>query len=73
MIIPLFITFGDKYYGNNTILKKRSKHYNLYMPQIKLSIAPLGINDHDCLCLTVRDTGILRCAGLVLQDLRLWP
>ena len=38
---------------------------------IKLSLAPLGIND--CLCLTVRDTGILRCAGLVLQDLRLWP
>ena len=35
-----------------------------------LSLAPLGVND--CLCLTVRDTGILRCAGLVLQDLRFW-
>ena len=38
---------------------------------MKLSLAPLAIND--CLYLTVRDTGILRCAGLVLQDLRLWP
>lgn len=47
MIIPLFITFGDKNYGNNTIKKKTSKHCNLYIHQIKLSIAPLGINDHD--------------------------
>ena len=35
--------------------------------QIKLSLAPLGIND--CLCLVVRDTGILMCAGFVLQDM----
>ena len=39
----------------------------IYTYQIKLSLAPLGRND--CLCLTVRDTGILRCAGLVLQVL----
>ena len=29
--------------------------------------------DSECLCLKVRDTGILRCAGLALQDLGLWP
>ena len=69
IIIPLFITFGDKNYGNITI-KFKTLHI-IYTYQIKLSLAPLGIND--CLCLTVRDTGILRCAGLVLQDLRLWP
>ena len=69
IIIPLFITFGDKNYGNITI-KFKTLHI-IYTYQIKLSLAPLGIND--CLCLTVRDTGILRCAGLVSQDLRLWP
>ena len=69
IVIPLFITFGNKNYGNITI-KFKTLHI-IYTYQIKLSLAPLGIND--CLCLTVRDTGILRCAGIVLQDLRLWP
>ena len=69
IIIPLFITFGDKNYGNITI-KFKTLHI-IYTYQIKLSLAPLGIND--CLCLTVRNTGILRCAWLVLQDLKLWP
>ena len=53
------------------ILQEKFKTVHIYTYQIKLSLAPLGIND--CLCLTVRDTGILRCTGLVLQDLRLWP
>ena len=54
------------------ILQQKFKTLHIiYTYQIKLRLAPLGIND--CLCLTVRDTGILRCAGLVLQDLRLWP
>ena len=71
IIMPLFITFGDKNKGN-IAKKKKFKTLNIkYTYQIKLSLAPLGIND--CLCLTVHDTGILRCAGLVLQDLRLWP
>ena len=71
IIIPLFITFGDKNYGNITIKIQNTTYYNYIHNQIKLSLAPLGIND--CLCLTVCDTGILRCAGLVLQDLRLRP
>ena len=44
-----------------------------YTYQIKLSLAPLAINDCFVPNITVLDTGILRCAGLVLQDLRLWP
>ena len=69
IIIPLFITFGNKNYGNITI-KFKTLHI-IYTYQIKLSLAPLAIKDS--LCLTVRDTGIMRCTGLVLQDLRLWP
>ena len=54
------------------ILQSKFKTLHIiYTYQIKFSLAPLGIND--CLCLTVRDIGILRCAGLVLQELRLWP
>ena len=70
----LFITFGDKNYGNVTVKRKIQNTTNIYtikLCQIKLSLAPLGIND--CLCLIVRDAGILMCAGFVLQDLRLWP
>ena len=72
IIIPLFITFGDKNYGNITVKKKfKTRHVYIQSKYVKLSLTPLGIND--CLCLVVRDTGILRCAGFVLQDLRLWP
>ena len=46
------------------ILQLKFKTLNIiYTYQIKFSLAPLGIND--CLCLTVRDTGILRCAGIL--------
>ena len=55
IIIPLFITFGDKNYGNITIEIQNTTYYTYH---IKLSLAPLGISY--CLCLTVRDTGILR-------------
>lgn len=66
IIILSFITFGDKNYGNR--IKKKFKTLQLiYTYKVKLSLAPLGISD--CLCLTVRGTGILRCAGLVLQYL----
>ena len=58
IIIPLFITFGGKNYGNITIKIQNYVHIKL------------GIND--CLCLTVHDTGILRCAGLVLQAMIHW-
>ena len=47
IIIPLFIIFGDKNYGN--ITKKFKTLHMIYTYQIKLSLAPLGIND--CLCL----------------------
>jgi len=67
IIMLSFITFGDKNYGNIRIKEKFKTLQLIYTYKVKLSLAPPGISD--CLCLTVRGTGILRCAGLVLQYL----
>ena len=66
LFLSSFLFFGDLKPTSVPLSLSEESSY-----QIKLSLAPLG--KKDCLCLTVRDTGILRCAGLVLQYLRLWP